>query len=130
MAFLVSFIFLFWVISYLLAYPANKCYWTLCFGHNVPSVYDAPTVKQQEGGEMAVLIDNLDVKVWISLYSLFTHRLVLDKRTILFPNTRWLYQRIRIGLIADNLNTALGPLWQSLTAIDPGMDRVRYNSHQ
>lgn len=88
MAFLVLFSFLFWVITYLLAYPANQCHWALCFGHDVPGVYDAPAVKQQECGEMAILVDNLDVKVLISLYSILIHRLSLDKRTILFPNTR------------------------------------------
>lgn len=53
-----------------------------------------------------------------------------SRLTILFPNTLWLYHGIKIGRIALNRNAALGPLWQSLTATDPGSDRVRYSSHQ
>lgn len=143
MVFLVSFNILFRKITNLLSYPAHKRYWAFCLCHDVPGVYDAPTLKQKECGEMTVLVDNLDGRLLISPSSTVSvgwhsgistqktdHQSWMQKRTILLPNTRWLYHRIKIGLIADNLNTALGPLWQSLTAIDPGMDLVRYNSHQ
>lgn len=62
-------IVLFWKITYLLPYPAYKRYWTFCLCHDVPGVYDTPTLEQEECGEMTVLVDNLDEKLLISLSS-------------------------------------------------------------
>lgn len=63
---IVSFIVLLWEITYLLTYPAHKCYWAFCLCHDVPGVYDTPTLEQEECGEMTVLVDNLDAKISIS----------------------------------------------------------------
>lgn len=57
------------MITYLLSNPSHKCRWAFCLCHDVPSVNYTPALKQQECGEMAVLIDNLDSKIFVSFYT-------------------------------------------------------------
>lgn len=52
--------FRFWMITYLLTDPAHECDWAFCLCHDISCVYDTPALKQQERGEMTVLVDNLD----------------------------------------------------------------------
>lgn len=114
----------------LLANPTHKCRWCFCFCHDVPGIDHTPAPKQKERCEVAILIDDLFSNEYQYVCLHLPVGTTTTPHTILFPNTFWLYQGTSIGRIAESLNAALGPLWQSLTAMDPGIDRVRYSSHQ